>query len=1259
MEYIIIPKNVYTIENCAINSNCNIYAEAYDKGSDWNSNWNNGNDSTTYWYRDSRPSETGNYWHYYQGVPVIWGKEYAINFELNGGRFLDGYTAPDLFYYGFWYNIPNPYLENSLFIGWMISNLDGTTHYIGNSETNYWTTSRTSVTDGTNGSYVMEDYFKNLRESYDTVSFVARYVTLNCGDKVDIVSGTGSNDVKYGEISYSGTKNINITIKMNPGYYFEKFEFDFVCTSQYKFGFKDFKWNYEDDTYSITPVDRDNLGLTWTAATRDNTLYYYGTFINPSPQSPPGGIGCNDGKIIRKNQEYIKYRVIVRDEDGYSSEKTEYWSYCNIDVVSMYENGYDISSYIPTRPGYKVTGYKLSNMDTSYHYSWNPDDGNGGGFTTTEDEMGISDLMLLNLRATFGTVYITWIWTPNIYTITYHSNLDGDSSTMTQNAFYGMNITLLGQVFTKYGYTISNWNTRADGKGKSYIAGSTTKYAVMDDIELYAIWTENGYKIIYDLGGGEFADGVNYATSAVYGEWFTVPIPVRFGYQFVAWQVGASIDTPYGDGIAGSYPMTKGIDKYFGLTTETIDYTIAAANNSGTETLNAQYLYFKNLADGRNQKSVGFKAVWRANIYNITYEYNGGDSGALSPAFANYGVAFSVSNPVREGYTFKSWYISGLGSNIEHFYGLDSNVENSSTQITLNVNASWFMNLHFEDGATITFKAEWEANQYNIIYDLDGGTFGTIHPSSAAFDSWFSISNPTKAGYRFNGWAIGKIVNDGYGLTLGHLKYVGTSSTSFVELGNDIESFYENGVIYTTFKNLRNDSEAVAFKATWVAISYNLVFELNGGTIEGAPTKANFDTWFYIPSPTDSPLGYNFKGWVISGMAGSEHYIGTSTTEFETVTTSSYATNASVRYFKNLHTEEGGTVTLSALYEALTYNIDYELDGGTYGDKSSIVLAYYDAWFDVDEPTKVGYTFSGWKLNDLSDKTSHFYKDSSSKTIEFNSIYGRYIDESDGNKTVLVFATAFKNLHVGNGTVKLTATWVPNIYTITYHFMPSNTNAYQMTKENMNLVSNMTLTRTQNVTFDTSFKVLGFTRDVSDTTGICLPNGVKLMFWVVNDTGNPYSSSTNLVSWSADGTGANSISGQKFGIGEEIKAYTIPNSIHVYATYTIAKMTVKYFVAESDAYKNDVSHYVLAGTDTVDYLGDLTLRSGDGNIGWMISANNFTSGKTLTEESITEIVIDSTTYRAEVGNTIVWVYSNTDAYDYAEPVYYIYAVYAV
>jgi uncharacterized repeat protein (TIGR02543 family) len=152
------------------------------------------------------------------------------------------------------------------------------------------------------------------------------------------------------------------------------------------------------------------------------------------------------------------------------------------------------------------------------------------------------------------------------YTVTFDAN--GADETIiappAQTADSGTGIILpTGTGLSKTGYTFGGWNTKADGAGTTYSAGSS--YKVTDNIILYAKWLDNSYPrstVTYNANG---ADGLPPAPQAAYTD-STITIPnqgalVKTGYSFGGWNTKADgTGTYYFAG--SSYTVTGNITLY-------------------------------------------------------------------------------------------------------------------------------------------------------------------------------------------------------------------------------------------------------------------------------------------------------------------------------------------------------------------------------------------------------------------------------------------------------------------------------------------------------------------------------------------------------------------------------------------------------------------------------------------------------------------------------------------------------------------------
>lgn len=179
-----------------------------------------------------------------------------------------------------------------------------------------------------------------------------------------------------------------------------------------------------------------------------------------------------------------------------------------------------------------------------------------------------------------------------------------------------------------------------------------------------------------------------------------------------------------------------------------------------------------------------------------------------------------------------------------------------------------------------------------------------------------------------------------------------------------------DGTTYTFKGWATSDDGAVAYKAggsysknasatlyaVWSSVSnYDIVYYANGG--RGAPEKQTKASGKTITLSTKTPTrdGYTFKGWGIS----------------EDSTTVKYKAGAS--YSTN------DDLILYAIWEAWTYTIEFNANGGSGTPSSIIKTADIPVLIPEEEPTRDGYIFRGW--NEKSDGSGKIYSPTSTFDI--------------------------------------------------------------------------------------------------------------------------------------------------------------------------------------------------------------------------------------------------------------------------------------
>lgn len=362
-----------------------------------------------------------------------------------------------------------------------------------------------------------------------------------------------------------------------------------------------------------------------------------------------------------------------------------------------------------------------------------------------------------------------------------------------------------------------------------------------------------------------------------------------------------------------------------------------------------------------------------------------------------------------------NWYTEKTGGNT-----VSAPCNNTEAEYPDWAESNW--NLTTEDGATVDLYARWQANNYKIAYNLDGGTYGTSHPTSADYDTMVTIDNPSKAGYTFTGWTI-----------------IGYDSTTS---GHNASAW--TGETGTSYKNLTaTDGATVTFTATWSkeapkTARYTVKhYQMNtDGTYPSTPTNtesfsgligssvtpavkdygqifdkpstktvtisANGNTTVEYKYPrkkarvivgkstgikTTDPIpgdyadgyigqtvtlsatletGYRFKNWT-SLLKKNYGTVFSNTASFNYTLTYNDSTAIQHQYGNGTSTMWGAYMQANA--EPITYNIKYNYDGGIKGAFAP-TSAKYNEDVKISNPTKKNCIFAGWTITGYDPNTS-------------------------------------------------------------------------------------------------------------------------------------------------------------------------------------------------------------------------------------------------------------------------------------------------
>lgn len=403
-------------------------------------------------------------------------------------------------------------------------------------------------------------------------------------------------------------------------------------------------------------------------------------------------------------------------------------------------------------------------------------------------------------------------------------------------------------------------------------------------------------------------------------------------------------------------------------------------------------------------------AVWNAKDYTIAYDLGGGSVNSDNPIGYNPDDnTFTLVNPSKTGYTFIGWTGTDLTDKTMEVvvysgsYGTRSYTANwqaNTYTITYNPNEGTLVNMTqivtfdeeetlavpsrlgykfigwvegkqvYADGVwstdkNVELKAEWQIINYEIKYNLDGGT--TTNPLSYTVLDKISLIEPKKTGYSFDGWTydgqteptktvvipVGTVNEKEYtahwSANSYEVKYNANNGTS--SKANDTATYDSDFTLATAervgYKFLgwfdgsqKVDSGAwkiandVTLKAEWEIINYKITYRLDGGTSTNVTTYTVLNS-ITLLEPTKT--GYAFDGW---------SYIG-QTTPTKTII---------------IPVGTIGEKEFTAHWSAKSYQVTYVGNGGNVSKETDTFV--YDNDISLATAERKGYKFLGWYNGD-------------------------------------------------------------------------------------------------------------------------------------------------------------------------------------------------------------------------------------------------------------------------------------------------------
>jgi len=572
--------------------------------------------------------------------------------------------------------------------------------------------------------------------------------------------------------------------------------------------------------------------------------------------------GSTGDRTYTANWQVIEYTITLLEMDGAGTSE-----------ALVYTVEQPVTLPTPTREGYAFLGWTV-NSDMAPQLTVVLPQGSIGNKTYTANWELTGYTVTMNLNGGSGETTL-------LYTV---EDEEFALPTSTRNGYEFVGWTGEGIIMPQLNVTIPTGSTG----DKAYTAN----------------WQVIEYTITLDTNGGPNVSPIKYTVE----DSFTLPYPLRPGYEFAGWTLDGSGMLPATTLII--YYGTTG-DLHYKAEWRLAEYTINMDLNGGsgkekvvytitdedfelpTPTRNGyEFVGWKGEGITTPQRIVkipkgstgnkAYTANWKVIQYTIITLLEGGNAGSSGAYVYTVEETFTLPTPTRTGYTFWGWTGEGI----------------TTPQ----------PNVTIPKGSTgdKTYIENWVETGYTITLDLNGGS-GKEKVIYTMTDEDFELPTPTRNGYEFVGWT-------GEGIT--------TPQTSV--------------------KIPKGSTGNKAYTANWKVIRYTITLVTNGGAVI-ASIRYTVEDSVTLPIPPERP-GYEFAGWVLDGSG-----------QFPSTP---------------MIIPEGSTG--DRIYEAewrvATYTITYVSHGKAYNWVQYTInnQIYFGAPEEDPSYYLPGYTFVGWKIDGVS-----------------------------------------------------------------------------------------------------------------------------------------------------------------------------------------------------------------------------------------------------------------------------------------------------
>jgi len=700
-----------------------------------------------------------------------------------------------------------------------------------------------------------------------------------------------------------------------------------------------------DGGTKIEPITQAYLSDVTAPANPTKTGYTFaGWYVGDTKVDVPAKMPL-DGMTLKAHWDINKYKVTFYNDNPTTPAVVE-----TATVLQSTENNYNLAINPPvaTMEGYSFTGwvdaatgavvdFEAAEVltpanDVTYYATWSINShavnfrANGGKYEDGTDLKTITvtygeAIVVPEVPTRDGYAFKSWTpvipatmpdsiqnfqatWDQETYNLKWISD-NAEVSGFEATATHGTEIT--SPEMSKTGYTFNGWTYN----GTTYAAGETIKIVDTDlkngdEIVITASWTANTYDAIFNANGGAWADGTNSKT-----------VPTVFDTAIDTTTVGLTKEDAAAPTRAGY--MFNGWSPAVGSMTTT-GQTFTAQWIANTDTVYTVITYTMN-ADG---------------------DYVADNNGL--------GVQYSGTTDQLAQHT----PVIGEGFVLNTTKTVDYNPETGKVEGTVLADNSLKLEVYID------------RQSYDVVVKVDGTATST---TPKLFGSEVAIPELlTKDGYTFSGWSIGGIAQTpgaNVEVPVGGLVIEGSYKVNQYDA-----LFYVDSTLVATVPTNFGETPVAPDAATAEAAKPGYTFvkwtpDLAAMTTAGATYTAE------MSAKTGVAYKVEIYTMGLDGKYGTPEVLDKTGATDEPV---SYAPEAKTGFTvdeEDVLTPEksvlsgtvaaDGSLTLKVYYSRNQHTITYNVD-----DKQHKVETYYfgEAITILENLTKEGYTFSGWKNTD-------------------------------------------------------------------------------------------------------------------------------------------------------------------------------------------------------------------------------------------------------------------------------------------------------